>query len=219
MRRRALVTIALGGLLSIACDGSTPPEPIRPAPPAAPAAAAPALAPVAPSTAPEPAAPVVAAPPVAAKPVDSCGLTAKISTGRGPEGSTKYTLTLKNGGDKPLTLVTPGDGSEYGRRTPKLSWSGTIAGKPAQEVERPGCGMMNVIEASEVFTLAPGESKAMTDWIHGPSFAPGRYEVKLRYVNDPTDTDAAQSKPEVVDLIAKSSACDVTSEPLTIKLP
>lgn len=216
MRPRALVTIAFASLLSIACDSSTPPEPSRATPPPAPAAPAP----VAPAATPEPAAPpVVATPTVPAKPVDSCGLTAKLSTGRGPEGSTKYTLTLKNEGDRSVTLVTAGDGSEYGRRTPMLTWSGTIDGKPAQEVERPGCGMMNAIEASEVFTLAPGESKAMSDWLIGPSFAPGRYEVKLRYVNDPTNTEAAQSKPDVVDLISRSTACDVTSAPLTIKLP
>ena len=217
MRPTASLATALAVLLLLACAAPAPSGPPAPAvapasPPAAPAAA----------QAGEPAAPIVTTPPavepVAAKPVDECGLRATIAADRGRDGATKYTLTLKNEGATVRTLVTPGDGSEDGRRTPILAWSGTRDSKPAPQLERPGCGMMNAIEASEIFTLEPGATRAMSTWIIGPSYGPGRYEVQLRYTNEPGKMEAANVSPEVAALLAKTSACDVTSAPLAIEV-
>jgi hypothetical protein len=79
--------------------------------------------------------------------------------------------------------------------------------------------MMNAIEASEIFALEPGASKTMSTWIAGPSYGPGRYEVRLRYINDPGKRESANTSPEVTAMLAKTSACDVTSAPLAIKVP
>lgn len=186
---------------------------VAPSPAPAPASVpAPAPAPVASVSDP-------AVPSPVAVPVDDCGLRATIAAARDRDGTTKYTLTLKNTGTVARTLVTPGDGSEDGRRTPMLAWSGTLGGKPAPQLERPACGMMNAIEASEIFTLEPGASRAMSAWINGPVFGPGRYEVQLRYTNDPGEAGAANASPEVAALLAKTSACDVTSAPLAIQVP
>lgn len=155
--------------------------------------------------------------PAPAGPVGDCGLRATLSADQEPRGTTKYTLTLKNEGTAARTLVVPGDGSGDGRRTPMLAWSATRDGKPAQQLPREHCGMMNPIEASEIFTLEPGASRAMSAWISGPSYARGRYEVRLRYTNDPRKQGAAS--PEIAALLAKTSACDVTSAPLTIQVP
>lgn len=217
MRPTASLATALAVLLPLACAAPAPSGPPAPAvapasPPAAPAAA----------QAGEPAAPIVATPPAVepvASPVDDCGLQAKIASKRGPDGQTQYTLTLKNAGTTARTLVTPGDGSEDGRRTPLLSWSGTRDGTSAPQLERPGCGMMNAIEASEIFTLEPGASKAMSTWILGPSYGPGRYEVQLRYINDPGKRESANVSREVAALLETTSACDVTSAPLAIVVP
>jgi len=51
----------------------------------------------------------------------------------------------------------------------------------------------------------------------GPVYGPGKYAVQLRYTNDPGKHTAAS--PEIAALLARSSACDVTSAPLTIKVP
>jgi len=216
MRTSAFLATALAALLPIACAAPAPSEPTA-------RTVAPSTPPVARAS--EPAVPAVPAPdepvtaePVAAKPVDECGLRATIAADRGRDGATKYTLTLKNEGATVRTLVTPGDGSEDGRRTPILAWSGTRDSKPAPQLERPGCGMMNAIEASEIFTLEPGATRAMSTWIIGPSYGPGRYEVQLRYTNEPGKMEAANVSPEVAALLAKTSACDVTSAPLAIEV-
>ena len=210
MRPLALLAAALGVLLPVACTAPAPSEP-----PARSSAVAP-VAPPAVITQPvaqpsEPAAPITAAP------VDDCGLRATITAARGQDGADRYTLTLKNEGAAARTLVTPGDGSEYGRRTPMLAWFGTRDGQPAPEIERPGCGMMNAIEASEIFTLEPGASRAMSTWLMGPSYGPGRYEVRLRYTNDP-GKQVTGTAPEVAALLARTSACEVTSAPLVIEV-
>lgn len=167
-------------------------------------------------------------PPAAAEPapvaapvvLGSCDLQATVKMGKGPEGSKRYTLTLKNAGTAPLSLVVPGDGSEVGWRAPVLEWSATSDGRPVEQLESPGCGMMNAIQADEIFTLAPGASKAMTDWIHGPTYAPGSYEVRLRYINDPKrEFGKVTATPEVKAMLAASSACDVTSAPMKLQVP
>jgi len=231
MRPSAFLATALGVLLPIACAAPAPAEPTGRPPAALPTVATPPTTPavaqpIATPPTPPPLAPAIATtpPPVArasepAGTVDDCGLRATIAADRGRDGTTQYTLTLKNEGATARTLVTPGDGSEDGRRTPVLAWSGTRGGQPAPQLARPGCGLMNAIEASEIFTLEPGASRAMSTWIIGPSYGPGRYEVRLRYTNDPGDTKAAQANPEVAALIARTSACDVTSAPLTIQVP
>jgi len=223
MRPIVFLATALGVSL-LACTAAGPSDAAGNKPAVTPSPApAPAPAP-APVPAPAPALvsdPAVPGPvePVAAVPVDDCGLRATIATARGREGTTQYTLTLKNTGTVARTLVTPGDGSEDGRRTPMLTWSGTLGGKPAPQLERPACGMMNAIEANEIFTLEPGASRAMSAWINGPVYGPGRYEVQLRYTNDPGKAGAADASPEVAALLTKTSACDVTSAPLAIQVP
>lgn len=218
-RMRPLVFLATAlGVSLLACTAAGPSDAagnelaVTPSPAPAPTRV-PAPAPVSDPAVPAP------VEPVAAVPVDDCGLRATIATARGREGTTKYTLTLKNTGTVARTLVTPGDGSEDGRRTPMLTWSGTLGGKPAPQLERPACGMMNAIEASEIFTLEPGASRTMSAWINGPVYGPGGYEVQLRYTNDPGKAGAADASPEVAVLLTKTSACDVTSAPLAIQVP
>lgn len=48
--------------------------------------------------------------------------------------------------------------------------------------------------------------------------APGTYEVRLRFKNDPSGHDAPTAGPDVAAALARSSACDVLSEPLEITI-
>ena len=87
-----------------------------------------------------------------------------------------------------------------------------MAGKTVKELDAGRCGMMNKIMADEIFTLAPGASRTLRDWLGWPHYAAGTYDLELRYRNDPTlGARKAPVANDVAALIAGSSACDVTS--------
>lgn len=158
--------------------------------------------------------------PHAAPQGDTCGLHALLGAHPTPNGSLTYSLTLTNQGKVARSLVVPGDGSSAGWRTPVLSWSAvTLAGKPAKEGQMARCGLMNAIDSTELFTLAPGASKVLSGWIDGPRLPPGTYYLRLRYRNDPKLAGGrARTEPAAAKGIAASSPCDVTSAPLRVTL-
>jgi hypothetical protein len=94
-----------------------------------------------------------------------------------------FEIELVNTGDRPVTLVMPGDGSGNGRRTPLLRWSAS------PDLEKPQvlyCGNINRLRPGEVFTLAPGERKKLREWVPPIFGVAGRtYTVRLSYINDP----------------------------------
>jgi hypothetical protein len=91
----------------------------------------------------------------------------------------ELTLTVINRGRQDVVLVEPGDGSEDGWRTPLIEWSS----KPWSRIR---CGNVNGLKPGEVFTLKPGESRQLNEWIGTPYLPfPGRYRVSVRYTNDP----------------------------------
>ena len=141
-------------------------------------------------------------------------LHATIRSSPGQAGTSRFAVTLTNKGKKPVTLVVPGDGSDAGMRTPILSWIATTGGKSAEPRGVGRCGLTNAMEATEVFTLAPGASREMHEWLGEPNVNPGTYDVKLRFRNDPKVVRNAS--PDVTKLVAGTDACDVTSN--TIKV-
>lgn len=153
---------------------------------------------------------------------DTCGLRATLRELPPKDGFARYTLTLTNGSKKPVSLVVPGDGSEAGWRTPAITWIATANGQPATRAEGGRCGMMNPIAASEIFTLAPGASREINEWLGFPSFVPGTYDLRLRYRNDPAlQSRKAGAAPDAAQKIAQSSPCDITSNAIktSIKRP
>lgn len=99
-------------------------------------------------------------------------------------------LYITNNGKDTVTLVHPGDGSEFGWRTPVVDGTivdaeSGIAHSLTEELKRYGrCGNINALEWGEVFRLAPGETKEIETWL--PRFRhPGVYKVRLSYVNEP----------------------------------
>ena len=154
-----------------------------------------------------------------AAPLPSCSLSATLRDA-GPKSDQRFSVVLKNEGSKPLRLVLPGDGSAVGWRTPVVTWTASANGAPVAPEGAARCGMMNRIEPSEIVTLAPGASREMRDWLDAPRFAPGTYDLRLTYRNDPA-LQARKSNgesDEVKRLIAASSACEVTSKPLRVTL-
>jgi hypothetical protein len=98
---------------------------------------------------------------------------------------------ITNYGNETVTLVHPGDGSDYGWRTPTVGWSVREAGDstPATspDVQKGSrCGNMNSLKRDEVFSLGPGETKVLDSWLFLPLFRkPGTYKVKFFYANRP----------------------------------
>ena len=146
-------------------------------------------------------------------PGDTCGLEATIRT----TNADGYIVTLANKGSRPVRLVVPGDGSEAGMRTPILTWIATEGGKPAEPAPAGRCGFTNEMTVQEVFTLAPGASREMKDWVGQPYVKPGTYDLKLRFRNDPKQVRNAS--PDVTKLVAATDACDVTSNSIRVTLP
>ncbi|MCA9588309.1 MAG: hypothetical protein KC657_23465 [Myxococcales bacterium] len=233
-------TLALLLLVGVGCQAGAPPperavvhvasEAVSAAPvanasaatqdPAAPPAPIAPPAPVATATDDEQAEAAPAPSPSSAPRGATCGLQAKVKAVSTPGGDQTFALTLTNAGKAPVSLVVPGDGSEVGWRTPVISWSVTTP-KGAPVAERGGgrCGMMNRIEASEIFTLAPGASRTIGMWVAPPNVAPGTYNVQLRYRNDPSiGARKGNADPAVVAKIAASSACDVTTPTIRVTL-
>ncbi len=106
--------------------------------------------------------------------------TSKVKRGETPQ----LEVTLVNEGASPVTLVAPGDGSEFGWRTPIVAW------QPTAPTDRT-CGNTNPLTADEVFELRPGERRRVSGWIGKPRLdlqAPGRHEVSVTYTNEPGRT-------------------------------
>jgi len=142
----------------------------------------------------------------------TCGLRSTLGSLGQKDGVEQYSLTLTNTSEQPVQLVLPGDGSQVGWRTPILTWTAKSGGKPIAELAPARCGMMNAIEASEIFTLAPGASRTLVEWLGWPRYAPGTYDLEVRYRNDPSlGAHKASAAPDVAAKLASSGACDVTS--------
>jgi hypothetical protein len=73
-----------------------------------------------------------------------------------------FVARLKNVGARPLTLVSPGDGSRMGRRTPTVTWTFNPGGIPPVFE---GCGNLNSLKEGEVFVLQPGAERIFERWI------------------------------------------------------
>jgi len=149
---------------------------------------------------------------------------ASLTLGQQPQ----ITATITNKGSVPVMLVLPGDGSKWGWRTPLVGFSSMKSDKDkpkhpaAVPLYRGGrCGNINALKNNEVFTLAPGKSKDLPDWIGCPAFTePGTYSVVFYYANDPArkwvgvplgkhDTDAMKQ-------VEKSHPCLLISNELKL---
>lgn len=94
----------------------------------------------------------------------------------------KLTAAIVNRGKAPVTLVLPGDGSDYGWRTPVLKWR--VDGQVIKG--GPRCGNINALRPGEVFVLRPGERKELGAWIGAPALlGAGKHRLTLEYANVP----------------------------------
>jgi hypothetical protein len=149
---------------------------------------------------------------------------ASLTLGQQPQ----ITASITNTGKPPVTLVLPGDGSESGWRTPLVGFSSRKMDKDkpkhpaAVPLYRGGrCGNINALKSNEVFTLAPGKSKDLSDWIGFPQFTePGTYSVVFYYANDPAlkwrGVPLGKHDPDAMKRVEKSHECLLISNELKL---
>lgn len=162
--------------------------------------------------------------------VPACGVELRIHTTSPvvqPDGGAVYfhrllVAELVNTSGETVTLVQPGDGSGAGWRTPILRWNLTAEEgyTPPQQMR---CGNINRLRAGEVFSLRPGASRRLTDWIP-PIFgvAPGSYRLRLSYVNDPAlqwqGLELGPHDPEEMQRVRESTSCRVESNEISLTI-
>ena len=135
------------------------------------------------------------------------------------------TATITNRGKTPVTLVHPGDGSEWGWRTPIVGWSLIKADDheakhpPTPPLYRGGrCGMMDGLTREDVFVLLPGESKELRSNFIGATFpGPGTYKVVYYYVNDPAiKWQHDEGRGAAMARLENTTKCSLVSNELVI---
>jgi hypothetical protein len=149
---------------------------------------------------------------------------ASMTLGQQPQ----ITATISNKGSAPVTLVLPGDGSESGWRTPLVGFSSIKVGKdkPKHPTDVPlcrggRCGNVNALKSNEVFTLAPGKSKDLSDWIGSPQLPEtGTFSVVFYYANDPglkwQGVPLGRHDPDAIKRVEKSHKCRLVSNELKL---
>ncbi len=92
--------------------------------------------------------------------------------------SFSFRAELVNSGSDPVTVVRPGDGSEYGWRTPIVRWTAA----PRQMLR---CGNIDPVLPRELVVLQPQQRIAL-DWLGAPVFGEaGTCTVSLELEHDP----------------------------------
>ena len=100
-------------------------------------------------------------------------------------------VRINNVGSVPVTLVLPGDGSEVSWRTPTIRWElkpldATDANSKLPLHLGRRCGNINQLDPRVVFTLKPGESRELSQWVNLPyGMPPGKYRAVFHYSNVP----------------------------------
>jgi hypothetical protein len=109
----------------------------------------------------------------------------------------KLEAEVVNGRETPVTLVTPGDGSDAARRTPVIEWF--VNDLP--ERRSAGSGSLPALRADEVATLRPGQRLPLGPAIGAPRLPVGKHRLVLRYTNAP-DLKWASASPAAHDAAA-----------------
>lgn len=148
-----------------------------------------------------------------------------------PKKLPRLTATIRNGSDRVITLVLPGDGSEAGLRTPITGWSFLPAQPPNRRREHPpqipsqpprGFSDVNPLTRSEVFTLKPGNTKSFEVWVRMSNLPTGRYRAVYYYVNDPTKRlqgyPLGPNETGAEEIMAKSTSCQLISNEIIVNV-
>jgi hypothetical protein len=153
----------------------------------------------------------------------ACGLSLRVEPTTlvlRPNETPSVTAHLTNDGERPLSLVFPGDGSYTGLRTPIIEWTfvhgGTIRGSGF-------CGNINALRRGEVFILGPGETRELPAGLRFLALpTTGSFRAAMTYSNDPALPFRGvplgpHDEAELARLRA-SARCRITSNPIEIQI-
>lgn len=127
-------------------------------------------------------------------------------------------FTLTNHGDQPATIVTPGDGSAWGMRTPVIRWSPDFHSGLAR------CGNINALKAAQIITLGPGEKMEFPGWrISSASLpGPGKHLVKVEMEHIPdmpwSTLPLGKHDPAAMDAARRLNAYKLVSNTIEIEV-
>ncbi|SRR6266545_656277 len=152
----------------------------------------------------------------------SCSLKVTIEPGVALQPNSPFpspTIVVQNTGSKSVLLVEPGDGSLLAWRTPIITWSIQSVGATATQWQAPEgrCANINALQASELFSLGPGESRTLGPGA-GPAvpLPPGLYRMAFAYRNDPDlewhGMPLGKHDPAAMARVRQSSRCSGISE-------
>lgn len=125
-----------------------------------------------------------------------------------------------------IRLVLPGDGSDFGWRTPFIGWSVLPSDSdqrhppvPAPRTGR-GCGNINPIRAAEIVELDPGGSVLADGYFGRPMIGKGARRVAFFYRNDPSlhvrGIPLGPHEPGTLERMHQSTRCEAWSEELVV---
>lgn len=139
----------------------------------------------------------------------------------------RFTAAMVNEGSCAVVLVEPSDGSEAGWRTPFVGWS-VLADDSTPHPDRPSLRPargenVNPFSIDEIFELAPGETRRLSDWISPPILRrPGRFRIVMYYRNDPEAEMQGRSfdehDPAALALVRVTTRCALRSNEVTIEI-
>jgi hypothetical protein len=138
-------------------------------------------------------------------------------------------VRINNVGDAPVTLVLPGDGSEVSWRTPVIKWSLTRLDPPDSKAAAPlgfsggRCGNVNKLDLREIFTLKPGETQKIGQWVNLPyGMPPGQYSVVFHYSNIPDmkwqGVPLGKHDPAAMQQVKRSTPISLVSNEVIVEI-
>jgi hypothetical protein len=138
-------------------------------------------------------------------------------------GSDQLKVYLRNSGPSRITLVEPGDGSDRAWRTPILTWHVEVVGGSYAPPELLLCGNINALRPGEVFSLEPGELRALSKWVPPIWIArKGIYKLRLAYQNDPIlewkGIPLSEHDKNEMSRVRASTPCTAMSNEVTIEV-
>jgi len=127
-----------------------------------------------------------------------------------------WEATLTNHGATRMLVLAPGDGSDYGWRTPRLDWQiEPLDGAEFMLGGRARCGNMNPLQPEELLVIEPGASASFDAFLNPPWVDLEQYHVSVRYTNDPAIVwkggELGPHHPSAFEAVKRSTACTVQS--------
>ncbi len=135
-----------------------------------------------------------------------------------------FTAEIENRRSNDVTLVSPGDGSQFHRRTPLIGWSVLLVNDEERrhsqtipsKAPKMRCGTFPAIRSKDILVLSPGDRMKVYD-SRPPFPCPGRYGVVFYYENNPSRL-GRNVDPLVREKVLQSHPCSLRSKEVIVEV-